>query len=183
MSDLDILNEMIKETAKMPLSTEYGKPCVRLIEPQATDSSVTICGLPPSAMVIKADTFQPPDSIFCGSKGECKRADYVIIADTGDKKRILYIEMKKTKGTRQDIISQLHGAKCFIHYCQEIGKTFWGETDFMRDFHARYVSFGHTSIPKKKTRIDRSTGTNTTPETMMKVDWPGRQQFNHLVGA
>ncbi|MFZ4438679.1 MAG: hypothetical protein ACOYOS_09655 [Syntrophales bacterium] len=174
---------MIKDAAKVPITIEDSKTSVTLQEPQAPDSSIDIAGIPSDAIVIKVDTFPSPDFIFCGSKGECKRADYVIIADSGGKKRILYIEMKRTKDSLKEVIRQLAGARCFMHYCQEIGKHFWNEQDFLKNYQHRFVSIGHTSIAKRKTRVDRSPGKHETPEKVMKIDWPRRLQFNHLVGA
>jgi hypothetical protein len=146
-------------------------------------ASVVIVGIPPDAMIIKVDVFQSPDAIFSGSKGECKRADYVIIADSGGKKRILYIEMKKTKGSLKEVIQQLTGARCFLRYCQEIGKSFWYDNIFLNDYQHRFVSIDHTSIPKRKTREVRRSAKHDTPEKVMKIDWPHRLQFNRLVGA
>ncbi len=184
MSDMEILNQMIRNTAKVSLEeSEYGKFFVTLHEPQSPKSTVTIVGIPSDAIVIKVDDFQSPDTIFSGEHGECKRADYVIVADYSGKKRILYIELKTTKSPLNEIIKQLAGAKCFISYCQEIGKTFWGKTNFLRDYQHRFVSIGHTSITKRKMQIDRSKKVHDTPDKLMKISWPHRLQFNQLVGA
>jgi hypothetical protein len=75
MQDVDILAQMIKTTAQVPLKDEYGKSAVTLIEPQAPDSSTTIRNMPADAMVIKVDIFNSPDKIFNGNRGECKRCD------------------------------------------------------------------------------------------------------------
>lgn len=182
MTELEILNQMIKDIAKVSLDFKKDKASVKLDEPQAPGSSVVICGIPPDAIVIKVDAFRSPDTVFAGSKGECKRADYVIIADSGHKKRILYIEMKKTKASLKEVVKQLTGAKCFMSYCQEIGKSFWNEKNFLKDYQHRFVSIGHTGIKKRKTRMERITSKHDTPETLMKIDYPNRLQFNHLVG-
>jgi len=46
----------------------------------------------------KADAFKSPGAVFQDSRGECKRADFVIIADGIHKKTILCIEMKAHQG-------------------------------------------------------------------------------------
>jgi hypothetical protein len=180
MSDMDILSQMIKVSALVQQEEEYGKSFVKLIEPQAPDSSATIRNLPADAMVIKIDVFRSPDDIFNGKNGECKRADYVIIS--AEKKCIIYIEMKRTKDEWNQIVKQLLGSQCFVKYCQEVGKNFWNESGFLKNYKNRFISIGYTSIAKKKTRITRNAERHDTPDRAMKVDWPNYLQFNQLAG-
>jgi hypothetical protein len=75
------------------------------------------------------------ETIIKGNRGECKRADFIIIADTGKKQTIICIEMKAGKGgTMKDMIAQLQGAKCFVAYCREIGQSFWDYPNFLKDY-------------------------------------------------
>jgi len=180
MQDMDILSQMIKGAALVQQEEEYGKPLVKLSEPQAPDSKATIRNLPADAMVIKVDAFRSPDEVFNGENGECKRADYVIIS--AEKKCIIYIEMKRTKDEWNQIVKQLLGSQCFIKYCQEIGKCFWNEGDFLSGYKSRFISIGHTSIAKRKTRITRKVKRHDTPNQAMKIDWPNYLQFNLLAG-
>lgn len=182
MSDLEIIDQMIKDSAKVPLISNYNKTSVELTEPQAPDSSVTICGIPSDAIVVKVDKFKSPDSIFNGNMGECKRADYVIFSDTGGKKRIIYIEIKRTSDSEKDIIKQLIGAMCFVRYCKEIGKEFWNAGNFLNGYENRFVSIGHININKKPTRISPSNGKHITPDKMLKIGGSRDLQFRHLVG-
>jgi hypothetical protein len=155
MSDIAILKEMIKESATVPLEDDKGKKRVILKEPPPANYYVTIDGMPDDAqvIVIKADAFPAPRNIFNGSNGECKRADFVIIADTATEKIILCIEMKKNKDQNKTIIQQLIGAKCFIEYCKEIGKAFWKRQNFLDGYQYRFVSIAHIPISKRKTRF------------------------------
>jgi len=182
MTDIEILDQMIKDTAKVPLENYGKKNKVILTEPQHANSSATIFGVPDDAIVIKADAFISPDTVFGGSRGECKRADFVIVADTGNKRVILCIEMKATKAPKKEIIQQLKGSRCFIAYCKEIGRAFWDERNFLHGYAYRFISIGHTSIPKRKTRITRQSGTHDRPDKMMKIAWPNNLRFNHLAG-
>ncbi|TAN71941.1 MAG: hypothetical protein EPN14_11125 [Gallionella sp.] len=182
MSDLDILHQMIKDDAKVSLIDKHGKKSVLLSEPQHPDSSVTIAGMPDNAIIIKTDAFTPPKSVFNGSKGECKRADFVIVADTGNKKSIVCIEIKAKKASEKEIIQQLSGAKCFIVYCQAIGELFWKQQDFLAGYSFRFISIGHTSIPKRPTRINPLEGVHDHPERMLKISSSHRLQFDQLAG-
>ncbi|TAF71182.1 MAG: hypothetical protein EAZ59_01945 [Oscillatoriales cyanobacterium] len=184
MSDIAILKEMIKESATVPLEEHKGKKQVILKEPPPADYSVTIDGMPDDAqvIVIKADAFPAPNKIFTSSKGQCKRADFVIVAI------IFCIEMKKNKDQNSKIIQQLTGAKCFVDYCQEIGKAFWNQQNFLDAYEYRFVSIGHISISKGKTRInrlnethDRLNETHDRPDRMLKISRPNKLQFNHLI--
>jgi hypothetical protein len=178
MPDMLILSQMIKDSALISLQDEYGKKLVKLCDPQAPDSSATIRNLPSDALVIKVDAFRSPDDIFKGKNGECKRADYVIIS--AEKECILFIEIKQTKDGWDQIVKQLKGAQCFVEYCKEIGKTFWNESSFMTGYKYRFISIGHTSIPKRKTRITKKLKKHDTPKRAMKVDWSNHLQFNQL---
>ncbi len=181
MTDFQILSQLFKDATKVPLRTEYNKSFVLLDEPQATDSEAKIRNLPDDAIVIKIDAFRSPDNIFNGTKGECKRADYAIISS--ERKCILLIEIKRNKDAWCQVVKQLMGAKCFIKYCQEIGRSFWNDNNFLKGYRYRYVSIGHTSIPKRRTRITKQDERHDTPETALKIDWPNYLQFNMLVGG
>jgi len=181
MLDAEILEQLLSIAARIPLKNSYGKYYVVLDEPQAVDSSVTIRGLPYDSHVIKVDSFTSPDAVFKGEKGERRRADYVIICDS--KKRIIYIELKRTKDAWGHIVNQLLGAECFVKYCQEIGRSFWNEPTFLEGYEHRFISIGHTSIAKRKTRIEKTAAKHDSPNKAMKIDWPNTLQFNHLAGA
>jgi hypothetical protein len=184
MTDIDILRQLIKESVQVPFVNDYdkSKKKIKLTEPQHSNSSVTIYEMPDNVIIIKADMFKSPDTIFAGSRGECKRADFVIIADTNNKKVILCIEIKTAKGKEEEIIQQLNGARCFILYCREIGRTFWKQRDFLEGYEYRFVSVTHTGIDKKKTRIDRQPGVHDRPEKMLKISSPHHLFFNQLAG-
>lgn len=177
MPDIEILGQMIKDSARVKLENNR----VKLVEPQ-NSTSVTVYGVPNNSIVVKADAFNSPDSVFQGSKGECKRADFVIIADGGGKKVIICIEMKARKDSKKEIIQQLTGARCFIAYCQEVGKSFWQKPDFLKEYAYRFVSINHISIAKSKTRIDRPSSVHDQPDNMLKICSPHRLEFNHLAG-
>jgi len=181
MGDMEILSQMIKGTALVTCEGLARRPRVILREPQEADSSATISELPSDALVIKVDSFRSTDGIFNGSNGECKLADYVIISER--KKCIIYIELKRTKDSWNQIVKQLLGAQCFIKYCQEIGKEFWGEQNFLSGYEHRFVSISHTSISKRPTRYKRDAKPNKTPNQALKISWPKNIQYNMLAGA
>lgn len=184
MSDIDIFNKLITETAKVEVVDNYDKKKVILTEPQHPESSVTILGLPENVIVIKADAFKSPDSIFFDSMGECKRADFVIAAEANNKTVILCIEMKANKTKNKDtIIKQLKGAQCFVLYCREIIHKFRNERNFLKNPKFRFVCIGRTAMDKKKTRIERGAGVHDTPENMLKIYSSHNLQFKQLARA
>lgn len=182
MPDIEILDQMIRNDVKVALTENYGKKMVVLTEHQQPDSIVTIAGMPDNAIVIKADVFKSPDTVFTGSHGECKRADFVIVANNGNKKTIVCIEMKARTNSEKEIIQQLMGARCFITYCQEIGKEFWKQEDFLDEYVFRFVSISRTCIAKSKTRVNRDSVVHDKPDRMLKISSPHRLEFNHLAG-
>jgi hypothetical protein len=177
MTTFEILEELIQPDARVRLTRKNDRYHAELCEPKC-DSKVTLFGLPDDAFIIKADSFPPPESIFRGKKGECSRADFVIISES--MKVALYIELKKSKGSNRKIVQQLKGAQCLVAYCREIGQRFWNHSEFMSDFEHRFVSIGHLSMPKRKMRTERSVAKHDQPELMMKIDWPHHLEFNKL---
>lgn len=181
MGDRDILIELIKHNALVEPEGDPYKPRVILREPKVKDSEACVARLPKDALVINVDKFKSPGDIFNGSKGECKRADFVIISS--EKKYILYIELKRTKDEHKGIVKQLKGAQSFIGYCREIGKNFWEKDDFLKGYKHRFVSIGHSrGAEKRRTRITRPASINDTPDKALKVDYPKKLEFNMLVG-
>ncbi len=182
MSDIDILKEMIRQSATVPLEDHYNKKKVTLREPPPGNYSVTIHGMPneDEVIIIKVDTFNSPSGIFQGNQGECKRADFVIIANTNRQKVILCIEMKAGKGGGEgEIIQQLKGAQCFVAYCREIGQLFWNQKNFLKDYEYRFISIKNISISKKPSRIKPII--HDRPDKMLKISSPQHLEFNHLI--
>lgn len=185
MHDIALLKEMMKNAATVPLEDDpYGKKWVTLIEPHHPKCSVTIYGMPDNAIVIRADVFPALKMVFANLKNECKRADFVIVADTGKQKVILCIEMKVkvTTSLESEIIQQLKGAQCFVAYCQAIGKVFWEQRNFLDTYDYRFVTIRNINIPKKQTSIQPIDMIHDRPERMLKINSPHHLQFNHLVG-
>lgn len=185
MSDIAIFKELIKQTATVSLQAYYDKHKVTLKEPPPANYSVTIYGMPDDdqTVVIKADAFTTPKDIFADSRRECKRADFVIVAEIDVKQVIICIEMKGGGGgSEAEIIQQLKGAKCFVAYCREIGQSFWNHQTFLKDSVYRFVSIRNISIPKRPTRLSVRTEIHDHPERMLKITSPKGLQFNRLVG-
>jgi hypothetical protein len=185
MSDIVIFKEMIRSTATVSLEDYHGKKKVVLIEPPPANYDVTIHGMPEDdeVIVIKADSFTAPKEIFSDSKCECKRADFIIVAETDEKKVIICIEMKAGKGgTETEIIQQLKGAKCFVAYCREIGQAFWNHQNFLDGYVYRFVSIRNISISKRPTRPLNPSDVHDRPDKMLKITSPKGLQFKRLVG-
>ena len=181
MEDAEILAQLIKPAATVPLADEYGKCVLTLREPQAPGSVVTVRNVPPDTLAIKVDAFVAPDAVFNGGRGECKRADYVLISP--ERRTIIYIEIKRTRDGLAEIIKQLKGAQCFVNYCRDVGQAFWDEASFLQGYRHRFVSIGRTTIAQRKTRIERQATCHDSPAAPLKIDWPRYVQFNQLAGA
>ncbi len=178
MSDRQILSELIAESAQVSHENHvYGQRVVKLQEAGVEGSLSEIRNIPSDALVIKADAFPAPRAFFKGEKGECKRADFIIISE--EKRVILYIELKAGEKDASHIIKQLKGASCVISYCREIGKQFWGEAQFLDDYTHRYIGMVNLSISKKPSRY-KSAPLHDSPERFMKISSPHHLQFREL---
>lgn len=182
-SDLELFKKLIKQNATLQLErTSYDKTILILEETSVeTPYSVTIKGVPRDAFVIKVDKFQPPDDIIKCMHGECKRADYVIIAQSDRGRYMIYIEMKKGGGKRKAIVQQLKGAACFVAYCRELVRTFFQQPEFLTlEYENRYVSIKNIGIKKIPTSLNLPTKTNNTPEDMLTISGKEVLHFNEL---
>lgn len=182
---INILNELFKDTEVVPLEDHpYKNGTKQVTLSEKEQYSVIIQGLPDenSVIVLKIDNFPAPSKIFKGSKGECKRADFVIITN-GDKRVILFIEMKAKSTTEkaEHIVKQLKGAQCVMKYIEEIGKLFWNP-DFLNDFEYRFIALMDININKRGTRHSSAQKIHDTPETVLKIKAPQHLQFNQLIG-
>lgn len=177
MTDMDILSELLCESAMVPLENEYGKTIIKLQEVGVEGSVAYIRNIPPDAIVIKADDFPVPKTFFKGDKGERKRADFIIISE--EKKVILYVELKAGEKDASHIVKQLKGASCVLAYCKEIGKQFWNQDTFLDDYAHRFVGMVNLSISKKPSR-HKPKPRHDSPESFLKISSPHHLQFNEL---
>ena len=190
MSDFDILQDLIKTEALASVEYEYNKKIIVLEEPgnqQQSAYSLKIRNVPDDIIAFKADAFPPPNRIFKNSKGECKRADYVVIASDDKTNWIVHIEMKSGKGdSEKEIEHQLRGAQCLVAYCRAIGQKFWQEPTFLekKNYQQRFISIKNIKVARRETLIEPKSGQHDLPERMLKINAPakGNLQFKKLVG-
>ena len=176
-SDFEILEALIRDEALASVQHSHGKRELVLTESGNTPSSaysLKVRDVPDDAIALKADAFQAPTRIFKGEKGECKRADFVIIASDNGSKWVVYIEMKSGGGrTEQDIMKQLRGAECLIAYCRAIGQKFWREQNFLvqKNYRQRFVSIRDIGAQKRPIFLPNP-AQHDTPERMLKIKAP-----------
>jgi hypothetical protein len=185
MDDFEILNLMIKKEAKVEL-LDGGSSKPKVILTESGLYAVTILGMPDreNVIIIKGDTFDAPQQIFNGKRGECKRADFMIIARLDERRKyVVYIEMKArvTTSKEKEIIQQLQGTQCFFKYCEEIGRVFWEEPNFLADYKSRFVSFRNIGLNKRPTR-EKAGIFHDRPDRMLKLNSTKSIQFNQLIG-
>ena len=169
MNDIQILQEMLSHDSKVPLQHTHDKSSVELKD-EKSGGTATIIGMPQDSIVIRAEDFENPLTIFDGSKGERKRADFVIVSSEDTKKWIVCIETKTGKSKAEaHIKAQLKGAQCFIGYCRCIGRVFWESSAFLDGYEYRFVSIGHTNVHKRNMQPSRPSTWHSSPENFLKV--------------
>lgn len=177
-----VLAELLEPNAVIwPRVNIHGKRELKLCEPDEADCVVLIRDVPPDALALKADLFPQPRGVFKGSKGECKRADYIIISE--ERKTIIFVELKLTRAQQNHVTQQLKGAHCLLHYCQEIVFRFWGVPSFLCDCSKRYVHIVRSSLHKRPTRPSKKSrpAKHDTPENHMRIANSNYISFNALV--
>lgn len=154
MNDIQILQEMFNPDVQIVLQPGQGRPSVQLTDAQS-GATVEIKGLPPNSIVIRTEDFENPLTIFNGSKGERKRADFVIVSNDEQerKKWIICIETQEMDSKlASHVVQQLKGAYCFISYCKCIGKSFWQSDEFLEDYQYRFVSIVDINFNRSRRR-------------------------------
>lgn len=187
MNDIEILREMLVCDAQVPLQQEGSRlPSVKLRDKQSK-GTVEIKGLPHDSIVVKAEDFEDPLTVFKGSKGERRRADFVIISNEEQGKWIICIEIEDSndKGG-SEIIGQLKGALCFVNYCKCIGKEFWEWEEFLDDYKYRFVCMANLNLEKRRTRsyspyIQSKGRLHDIPDAFLKFLWSPVLHFSHLL--
>ena len=177
MSDTKILREMLLDEVLTPLGSEHGKPIIELHE-EASARPTIIREAPEDSLVIKADEFPAPTDFFEGSKGENKRADFIVISEAEEV--ILYIELKSGKAKGKEIKQQLKGAVCVLSYCKEVANQFWNEGNFLDDkkYVHRYIALVETDADKRPTFHDSEL--HDSAESLLKISSPHRLTFSKL---
>lgn len=179
MTDLEILKELIKDSALVMTRRGSKRYSADLEEPKNERSKVTIDGIPEDSLIFRADMWPDPSSIFKGEKGECSRADFILIAFEDDESYIVYIEMKGGSETERKRIHQLKGARCLIDYCTSIAREFWESRGFLKDAKHRYVSV-KTGSSRKRPTVNKSE-CNDTPDRMLKISSGSAIRFKQLI--
>ena len=185
VNDIEILREMFHPAALVALQPGQGKPAVELTDAKA-DTTVEIKGLPRKSVVIRAEDFEVPPTVFSPTNGQRKRADFVIVSNEDTNRWIIYIETQAGNyKTAAHIIAQLKGAQCFIGYCKCIGKSFWESEEFLDGYESRFVSIAGLNLEKQGTRsyfphIQSKGKLHDTPDAFLKILGSPNLYFRHL---
>jgi hypothetical protein len=176
MNCFELIDRLIHPSDRVSLTEQYGRYMV-ILQEQECDSEAKIFSVPEGAIVLKLDENLDVGRLFSGSFGECKRSDFLLIAEVDPKIIFVHIEMKLTRGSAGDIAHQLRGSYCFVHYMKELGKAFASHGAFLNQEIHRFASIMYTGPRKRRTRIERATGQNDLPERAIKISSPHHIEF------
>ena len=176
---------MISPDIQVMLQPSKGKPFVQLTDLQS-GTTVRINGVPHDSIVIRAEDFENPLTVFNGSKGERKRADFVIVSnDERERKWIICIETQEMDSKlASHVIQQLKGASCFVSYCRCIGKSFWESEEFLDDYQHRFVSIVDLNFNRSRRRTQpfHSQGElHNRPDLFLKISQSPTIHFRNLI--
>ena len=186
MADVDVLRDLVRDEALVLAEPDvYGNNVLVLAEqePQA-GYSIVIRKVPDRTVAIRPERIARPR--FRGDRGECKRADFVVVASTDRGNWIVYIELKREKKSKTEVKQQLLGAKCVVAYCKAVVEQFWQERDFLDEgsYQQRFVSVTGIGVDKKPTRT-RKHELHDTPDGVLRINAPRGSglRFRELVGG
>lgn len=185
MNDIQILREMLTPNIQVMLQPGQSRSAVQLTDSQS-GATVEIKGIPPDSIVIRAEDFENPLTIFNGSRGERKRADFVIVSnDERGRKWIICIETQEMDAKlASHVIQQLKGASCFISYCKCIGKLFWKSEEFLDGYEYRFISIVDLNFNRSRRRTQpfHSTGElHERPDVFLKISQSPIIYFRKLI--
>ena len=185
MNDIQILREMLNPNTQVVVQSGQGRSSVQLTDSQS-GTTVEIKGLPHNSIIIRAEDFENPLIVFNGSKGERKRADFVIVSnDENDRKWIICIETQERDSKKAwHITQQLKGAYCFINYCKCVGKSFWESEEFLDDYDYRFVSIVDINFNRSKRRSQPFYSTrelHNRPDVFLKISRSPTLHFGKLI--
>ncbi len=186
MNDIEILRQMLTPDTQVELQPQPGKLSVQLTDRQG-ETTVLIKGLPNDSIVIRAEKFGPHNDVLKGSKGENKRADFVILTNENTKKWIVCIETQgENSKNASHVVNQLKGAHCFIYYCKCLGKSFWNSEKFLDGYQYRFVGMTKVNVNKKRTGsfsplIQSKKELHETPEKFLNISRSPSLHFKKLI--
>ncbi len=188
MSDIDLLSQIIVDTAIVSHTPTGNNKCsVDLSENRHGNISynLKINGIPEDSVTFRADNFPEAVGFYRGDRGENKRADYVIVAKSNNKKWILFIEVKSGKNyENKEIVKQLKGAECVVAHCRAVAKRFWNANSFLDSniYENRFISIVKVNMNKLPTCNRLSGKIHNKPENMLKLGNHGKLlRFSRLI--
>ena len=189
MSDIDLLRKMIVDSAIVLHSSSGKNKCSVMLSEKDEENKILyafkISGLPQDSIIFRADKFPEAVHFYQGNLGENKRADYVIVADAGKNKWILFIEVKSSKNyENRDIVKQLKGAECVVAHCRAVAQKFWNVESFLDNekYENRFIGIVKVNMNKHPTRNRPHGKVHDRPENMLKLQYPGNfTQFARLI--
>jgi hypothetical protein len=175
MNDSELLKKLFNNELIKPENGDYGKYCIKLVE--SSDYSVTIHNILEGAIAIKTDNFPDLGNFFnCSNDvGQCKRADFVIIAD----EKLIFIELCRSKKQAKEVVQQLKGAQCVIEYCRNISEKFYNYDSFLRSYDSYFVSIYNIGF-NKRPNVSLPNEENKTPDKFLRISSPNSIQFKQL---
>ena len=176
---------MINLDAQVILQSGHGRPSIELTD-LTSGTTVKINGVPHDSIVIRAENFENPLTVFNGTKGECKRADFVIVSnDENERRWVICIETQESDSKKAwHVIQQLKGACCFISYCKCIGKSFWESEEFLDGYQYRFVSIVDINFNRNRriTQPFHYTGeAHNRPDVFKKLPQSPMIHFSKLI--
>jgi hypothetical protein len=178
MEDIDLLKALFGDKLIEAVKNNYDKYEILLKEESVNNNySISISNVPDYAIAIKTDNFPDLKGFFeCSSdRGQCKCADFVIVAD----KNLVFIELSSTKKQENEVKAQLKGAECVVEYCKSIIKNFYQTSSFSTQYNHSFVSIyniGGNKITNKHRNQD-----NCEVNKFLKINAPKNIQFNQLL--
>lgn len=129
-----------------------------------------IRNVPQDSILLRIDdSFPPADKLLKEDGGIRERADYAIISEKNNNRRILIIEISAANKPDSYIKRQLRGGICVLEYCSAVYEKFYSGDKVLKEFQIHYAGIKDMKGQKYETAFKKSSRDNVKIDNFSKI--------------
>lgn len=166
--------ERFKTILLNPESPKCDKGCYYFFlkgkTPDNRSYTFEIRNVPQDSILLRIDdSFPPADKLLKEDGGIRERADYAIISEKNNNRRILIIEISAANKPDSYIKRQLRGGICVLEYCSAVYEKFYSGDKVLKEFQIHYAGIKDMKGQKYETAFKKSSRDNVKIDNFSKI--------------